>query len=104
MCKYLHDIVGVDFLIPNHGGNTPLTHAVAFGRLEVVEWLRNEVIPLSSSEDDMDDTMAAQLAQDFAVWKQDDERRTRILELFQDDYWDEPDAPLGTEDVLQEEF
>ena len=36
VCQYLADIVGVNFFTPNHGGNTPLTHAVAFGRVEVV--------------------------------------------------------------------
>jgi ankyrin repeat protein len=36
VCRYLYDI-GVDFSLANHGGNTPLTHAVAFGRSEVVE-------------------------------------------------------------------
>jgi ankyrin repeat protein len=39
VCQYLNDIMGVDFTVPNHGGNTPLSHAEAFGRSEVVEWL-----------------------------------------------------------------
>jgi hypothetical protein len=39
VCQYLAQTVGVDFTEPNYGGNTPLTHAVAFGRADVVEWL-----------------------------------------------------------------
>jgi hypothetical protein len=77
-CRYLHKTVGVDFSIPNHGGNTPLTHAVAFGRADVVTWLRHEVLT------DEDNTMAASLAQDFVAWTDGDERRKEILSLFQD--------------------
>ena len=58
VCKYLGEIVGVDFFAPNHGGNTPLTHAVAFGRLDVVQWLRERAAAL---EDDQDDIIAKQL-------------------------------------------
>lgn len=58
VCKYLGEIVGVDFFVPNHGGNTPLTHAVAFGRLDVVQWLRERAATL---EQDHDDIIAKQL-------------------------------------------
>ena len=62
VCQYLANTVGVDFTEPNHGGNTPLTHAVAFGRTEVVEWLRREIV----NKDD--DSVAASLAYDFVDW------------------------------------
>jgi ankyrin repeat protein len=58
VCKYLAEVVGVDFFVPNHGGNTPLTHAVAFGRLDVVQWLRERAATL---EEDRDDLIAKQL-------------------------------------------
>eukprot|EP00539_Tryblionella_compressa_P004060 CAMPEP_0178750382 /NCGR_PEP_ID=MMETSP0744-20121128/9947_1 /TAXON_ID=913974 /ORGANISM="Nitzschia punctata, Strain CCMP561" /LENGTH=385 /DNA_ID=CAMNT_0020403925 /DNA_START=596 /DNA_END=1749 /DNA_ORIENTATION=- len=65
VCKYLFDVVGVDFFVPNDGGNTPLTHAVAFGRVDVIQWLRE----LAAEMDDQDDdVIAAQLAADFVGW------------------------------------
>ena len=90
VCKYLGEIVGVDFFAPNHGGNTPLTHAVAFGRLDVVQWLRERAAALEADEDDI---IAKQLAADFATWKDeqsgsDAAQRKKILKLFDDDYWD----------------
>jgi ankyrin repeat protein len=82
VCKYMASTVGVDFRQPNHGGNTPLTHAVAFGRVEVVEWLRREII----SKDDNEDTVAAALAWDFVDWTDgQDEGRKQVLDLFEDD-------------------
>ena len=81
VCKYLADIVGVDFSTPNHGGNTPLTHAVAFGRTDIVEWLRNEVLV-----DGTDDQIAFGLAQDFVHWTDGDDRRKQVLKLFEDWY------------------
>lgn len=79
VCKYLADVVGVDFSVPNYGGNTPLTHAVAFGRVDVVQWLRG----VGREED----SIAASLAEDFCVWTEGDEKRKQVLTLFQDDYW-----------------
>lgn len=76
----MHETVGVDFSIPNHGGNAPLTHAVAFGQGDIVTWLRDEV--LLTDEDS--NTMATSLAQDFVAWTDGDERRKEILSLFQD--------------------
>ena len=58
VCKYLAEVVGVDFFVPNLGGNTPLTHAVAFGRLDVIQCLREHAATL---EDDHDDLIAKQL-------------------------------------------
>jgi ankyrin repeat protein len=74
--------MGVDFLQPNHGGNTPLTHAVAFGRVEIVQWIREQ----ATHEDD---EIAASLAEDFFMWTDGDEKRKQVLQLFRDDdYWD----------------
>lgn len=90
ICQYLHDVVGVNFFEPNHGGNTPLTHAVAFGRVDVARWLR-EVAAVSGNDDN--DLIAAQLAEDFVRWDSDSsesgrQQRRKVLELFQDDSWE----------------
>jgi ankyrin repeat protein len=92
VCRYLHEVVGVDFFEPNHGGNTPLTHAVAFGRVDVVQWLRELTMKLNDKDDDV---VAAQLAADFVDWADRTDvsnevsaRRKQVLQLFQDDYWD----------------
>jgi len=81
VCHYLANTVAVDFTVPNHGGNTPLTHAVAFGHAEVVQWLGDEIV-----KDGQDDSMAYSLAQDFVHWTEGDRRRKQILQLFQDWY------------------
>jgi ankyrin repeat protein len=81
VCRYLFNAAGVDFTISNDGGHTPLTHAVAFGRAAVVEWLRKEVV---NDEDDA----AYSLAQDFVHWDASDKRRKKVLELFEE--WDAP--------------
>ncbi|KAI2510492.1 hypothetical protein MHU86_3912 [Fragilaria crotonensis] len=78
-CRYLYETVGVDFTSRNHGGNSPLTHAVAFGRVDVVKWLRKDV--LSANQDDI---IAASLAQDFVAWTEGDEKRQLVLSLFDD--------------------
>ena len=81
VCQYLANTVGVDFTAENHGGNTPLTHAVAFGRKEVVEWLLNDIV----NKDD--DDVAASLAMDFVDWTDgQDEKRQAVLNLFEDWY------------------
>lgn len=81
VCRYLYSICNVDFTEPNHGGNTPLTHAVAFGRAPVIEWLRNEVL---EDEDLKSDQAALELAQDFVGWLPTDNRRKEVLQLFQE--------------------
>ena len=80
VCQYLAETVGVDFTEPNYGGNTPLAHAVAFGRTNVVEWLRNDICA------DENDAMAAELAAKFAGWKEGDFNRKEIVKLFFDDW------------------
>eukprot|EP00977_Amphora_coffeiformis_P020349 scaffold8130_cov164-Amphora_coffeaeformis.AAC.1 len=81
VCRYLYSICKVDFTEPNHGGNTPLTHAVAFGRSQVVDWLRNEVI---KGDDLKSDQAALELAQNFVGWLPTDNRRKEVLQLFQE--------------------
>ena len=92
VCQYLAKIVGVNFQQANHGGNTPLTHAVAFGRVDVVEWLRRDIV----NDSDQEDTVAADLAWDFVGWTDgQDPKRREVLKLFlndndnddDDDYW-----------------
>eukprot|EP00547_Thalassionema_nitzschioides_P015070 CAMPEP_0194239594 /NCGR_PEP_ID=MMETSP0158-20130606/6002_1 /TAXON_ID=33649 /ORGANISM="Thalassionema nitzschioides, Strain L26-B" /LENGTH=470 /DNA_ID=CAMNT_0038974097 /DNA_START=25 /DNA_END=1433 /DNA_ORIENTATION=+ len=61
VCEYLKNVVGVDFQTPNHGGNTPLTHAVAFGRPNIVKWLQQ-------SYRNNEDSTAMSLAMDFVEW------------------------------------
>jgi len=79
VCRYLFEIAKVDFSTPNDGGNTPLTHAVAFGHGEVVQWLRN-TFECSS------DHTAHKLANDFVQWNGTDDRRKSVLALFEE--WD----------------
>jgi ankyrin repeat protein len=81
VCRYLADTVGVDFTVANHGGNTPLTHAVAFGRASVVEWLRGKF-----AKDVSEDQVAFNLAQDFVLWTNGEDRRKQVLQLFEDCY------------------
>ena len=97
VCDYLAKVVNVDFFQPNHGGNTPLTHAVAFGRVGVVDWLRKYQQEKFGDNDFAEsDLMAANLAQDFVGWTGgDDKRRNQVLKLFQDDYWYDDDADEG---------
>ena len=90
VCQYLANVMNVDFFQPNHGGNTPLTHAVAFGRVEVVDWLRQYQQEIYGDDADFvdSDKMAVSLAKDFVGWTGgDDKRRNQVLRLFQDDYW-----------------
>jgi ankyrin repeat protein len=92
VCQYLYTVVGVNFWQPNYGGNTPLTHAVAFGRVDIVHWLR-DLAATRHPNGPQDDLVAAQLAADFVRWNTDLSdnaklRRQQVLELFQNDYWD----------------
>jgi ankyrin repeat protein len=82
VCMYLSNTANVDFSVPNYGGNTPLSHAVAFGRTDVVQWLLKLL-----SEADNDEMMAYSLAQDFVQWtKGDDAQRKQVLQLFENDW------------------
>jgi len=84
-CQYLANTANVDFMVQNDNGNTPLSHAVAFGRTAVVQWL----LSLSSQEENnTDEVLAYSLAQDFVQWTDGaDVQRKRVLQLFEDDDW-----------------
>lgn len=100
ICQYLKTIVNVNFFQANHGGNTPLTHAVAFGRLEIVKWLREQ-----SNDDDNDGDMAARsLAEDFYTWTDGDAKRKQVLQLFRDDYFVEDTSFEAAEPEFEEAF
>jgi ankyrin repeat protein len=70
VCRYLHDI-GVDFTQPNFAGNTPLSHSVAYGRVDVIHWLKNELKVEDTGSQAMD------LALDFFNWDSIDEEDDR---------------------------
>jgi hypothetical protein len=90
----LAQVLKVDFFQANYGGNTPLTHAVAFGRVEIVQWLREEQTTPSE-----DDEIAASLANDFYVWTDgEDAKRRQVLQLFQDDYYWHKDGGIDQDD------
>lgn len=78
VCKYLAETFHVDFSIPNYAGNTPLSHAVAFGRDNVVQWLLDDHRVTRE-----DKVMALSLAQDFVQWtKGNDKGRRKVFHLF----------------------
>jgi ankyrin repeat protein len=100
VCRYLHDVAHADFGEPNYGGNIPLTHAVAFGRADIVAWLTKKVLlpasegeSLSSWDDDNDVTSenpsivtARNLAKDMVRWTNGEHPdRNQVLQLF--DEW-----------------
>ena len=87
VCKYLVDISHVDFAVENFSRNTPLSHAVAYGRSDVVKWLREEV----KVEDK--GGSAADLALDFVNWydsglsligEEEGNERRKVFDLFKD--------------------
>lgn len=87
MCKYLAEIAHVDFAVENFAGNTPLSHAVAYGRADVVRWLREDV-----KVEDKGDS-AASLAMDFVNWadsglglieEEEEVERRKVFDLFKD--------------------
>lgn len=81
VCRYLAETVGVDFTEPNCGGNTPLAHAVAFARTDVVDWLRTDICA------DEDDVSAAELAVKFVDWTDGDRNRKEVMNLFFEDWF-----------------
>ncbi len=81
VCKYLHDVLDINFSEPNNAGNTPLSHAVAYGRTDIIHWLKEE---LKVDEDER----AQALAMDYFAWDtigESDERK-QAFNLFSD--WD----------------
>ena len=79
-CEYLHNTIKVDFDVKNKNGNSPLSHAVAYGRADVVKWLREEVKVLDENGNAQD------LALDFVGWEDDNLDRKKVLHLFNDWY------------------
>lgn len=77
VCRYLHSI-GVDFTEENYAGNTPLSHSVAYGRADVIQWLKHELKVEDKGLHAMD------LALDFFHWDSidDDDIRKNIADLF----------------------
>lgn len=84
VCKYLHK-TGVDFTVENYAGNTPLSHAVAYGRYEVVQWLKDELKVEDNGKS------AENLAMDFVNWAdmgvgliaaEEEFERRRVYSLF----------------------
>ena len=101
VCRYLHTICKVDFTEPNHGGNTPLTHAVAFGRAQIVEWLRNEVL---EADDLQNNQVALGLAEDFVGWLPTDDRRKEVLQLFQEFLDHDQGSPVISDDSAKDDI
>ena len=67
LCQYLHTYTDTDFFQPNHAGNTPLSHAVAYQHTDIVQWL----LELSQKENNENDIReAGNLAWDFVQWQQ----------------------------------
>ncbi|KAL7496004.1 hypothetical protein ACHAWT_005468 [Skeletonema menzelii] len=87
VCKYLAKMANVDFDVENYARNTPLSHAVAYGRGSVAQWLRDEMQVEDSGNN------AENLAMDFVNWGEsglglisEDEQaeRKKISDLFRD--------------------
>jgi len=87
VCKYLATMANVNFDVENYARNTPLSHAVAYGRGSVAQWLRDEMQVEDSGNN------AENLALDFVNWGEsglglisEDEQaeRKKISELFRD--------------------
>jgi len=82
LCKYLYSAQNIDFSEGNNAGNTPLSHAVAYGRNDVVKWLKDEL-----QVEDVDGR-AEDLAIDLFAWDtiEDGDERKEAFNLFTD--WD----------------
>jgi ankyrin repeat protein len=99
VCQYLYNVAHVDFGRPNFGGNTPLTHAVAFGRTSVVSWLM-DILPRDDKDEmvlegssGFRDSQAYRLAHDFVHWTDgQDSQRRKVLQLFDEELYGLPSA------------
>lgn len=87
VCKYLAGVANVNFDVENYARNTPLSHAVAYGRTSVAKWLREVMLV-----DDVGNN-AQNLALDFVNWgetglglisEEEQAERKKISELFTD--------------------
>lgn len=85
VCRYLAELVNVNFETENYAGNTPLDHAVAYLRVDVVRWLKEDL------EVNDDNGKAMALALDFVNWADmglvsstDESQRRQVYDLFLD--------------------
>jgi len=85
VCRFLAELVNVNFETENHAGNTPLDHAVAYRRVDVVRWLKEDL----GVNDNNGKAMA--LALDFVNWADmglvsstDESQRRQVYDLFLD--------------------
>ena len=77
-------MANVDFTVENFARNTPLSHAVAYGRFEVVRWLKEDL-----KVEDVGGS-AADLALDFVNWAEmgligneyEEKKRQSVSSLF----------------------
>jgi ankyrin repeat protein len=103
LCRYLHGVLSVDFSVANHAGNTPLSHALAYRRKDIVKWLIEEC-----KVQDLEDR-ARLLAIDLNDWDSSDnivhqsnEKMAMSMDLFGNyEYSPNDDDELQK---LQEEF
>ena len=80
VCKYLYNTLNIDFTEGNNAGNTPLSHAVAYGRTDVVRWLKDDL------KVDDEEGRAQELAMDMFAWDtiEDTDERKQVFNLFSD--------------------
>jgi ankyrin repeat protein len=87
VCKYLATMANVNFDVENYAGNTCLSHAVAYNRGSVAQWLRDEMRVEDAGNN------AENLAMDFVNWgesglglisEEEQGERKKIYELFKD--------------------
>lgn len=84
LCKYLEEVMDLDFTAGNHAGNTPLSHAIAYGRLDVAQWLREDL----KVEDDGRARALAESFYNFDSVSEADERK-KAFDLFNSEWYDE---------------
>jgi len=84
LCKYLEEVMDLDFTEGNNAGNTPLSHAIAYGRLDVAQWLREDI----KVEDDGRARALAESLYNFDSVSEGDERK-KAFDLFNTEWYDE---------------
>jgi ankyrin repeat protein len=107
VCQYLSTVAQVDFTTANHGGNTPLSHAVAFGRTAVIEWLLS-IVPKATDgighrPTQSHDHQAYRLAQDLVQWTNGvDNQHVKVLQLFEDELY--PSAVMDGTPISDDDY
>jgi len=102
VCRYLSEVGCVEFEdVVNDAGNSPLDHAVAYGRVDVVRWILGrmkeqgrsvkgggvvESGDSSSSSSSSSSSRAYDLALNFVEWDSggDGKQRRKVFDLFSD--------------------